>query len=189
METNNPENSENKAQENPEVEPVEETVAAEEGPSARRAKLTESWREVGEQLQEFGARFASAFRTGWSEESQQPAEGQPAGERPESEEEAVRNLNAVADRLDRVLKRAAVETESQRAAAMRATRGASERVLSETREAAIVALQVLTRQLESLTARLERVKQEEEAAKTEPTPLPAGEPPVSEDGAAGESAP
>ncbi len=186
METNN---SGEKAQENPEVEPVEEPVTGEEGPSARRAKLAESWREVGEQLQEFGARFASAFRTGWSEETQQAAEGQTAGERAESEEEAVRNLNAVADRLDRVLKRAASETESQRAAAMRATRGASERLLSETREAAIVALQVLTRQLESLTARLERVQQEEQAVSTEPTPLPAGEPPVSEDGAAGESAP
>ncbi len=185
METNN---SGEKAQENPEVEPVEEPITAEEGPSARRAKLTESWREVGEQLQEFGARFASAFRTGWSEETQQAAEGQSASERPESEEEAVRNLNAVSDRLDRVLKRAATETESQRAAAMRATRGASERLLSETREAAIVALQVLTRQLESLTARLERVQQEEQAVSTEPTPLPAGEPPVSEDGATGESA-
>ena len=186
METNN---SGEKAQENPEVEPVEETVTAEGTQSAPRAKLADSWREVGEQLQEFGAKFASAFRTGWSEESQQAAEGQPSVGRPESEEEAVRNLNAVSDRLDRVLKRAATETESQRAAAMRATRGASERLLSETREAAIVALQVLTRQLESLTTRLERVRQEEEAASSEPTPLPAGEPPVTENGAAGESAP
>jgi hypothetical protein len=62
-------------------------------------------------------------------------------------------------------------------------------LLSETREAAIVALQVLTRQLESLTARLERIHHEEQAVSTAPTPLPAGEPPVSEDGAAGESAP
>lgn len=185
MDTNN---SGNNAQENPNVEPVDETVNAEEGQSAPRAKLAESWREVGEQLQEFGARFASAFRTGWTEETQQAAEGQTAGERPESEEEAVRNLNAVVERLDRVLKRAASETESQRAAAMRATRGASERLLSETRDAAIVALQVLTRQLESLTNRLERAQQEEGAVNTEPTPLPPGEPPHTGNGVSGGSA-
>lgn len=181
METDN---SGEKSQENPKVEPGDKAVTAEEVQSAPRAKLADSWREVGEQLQEFGARFASAFRTGWSEESQQTAEGQTTIERPESEEEAVRKLNAVAERLDRVLKRAATETESQRATAMRVTRDASERLLSEGREAAIVALQVLTRQLESLTNRLEHIRQEEEGANTEPAPLPPGEPP-----AAGDSAP
>ena len=184
METNN---SASGAPENSEAEPVDETITGEQTQSARRARLADSWREVGEQLQEFGARFASAFRTGWAEESQQSAEGQVSGERPESEEEAVRNLNAVADRLDRVLKRAASETESQRAAAMRATRGASERLLSETREGAIVALQALTRQLEALATRLERVQQEGQAVSSEPTPLPSGEPPTTENGATGES--
>jgi hypothetical protein len=153
---------------------TQEIDEEDEAQRAQRRRLAESWREVGEQLQEFGAKFASAFRSGWAQESQA------------SEEEAVRNLRddlrSVADRLDRVMKRAASETEPQRAAAARATRGASERLLAETRDAAIVALQALTRQLEGLTGRLERAQRErEEQAASEPTPLPSGEARTEED--------
>ncbi|MBX6722936.1 MAG: hypothetical protein IRY92_06850 [Dactylosporangium sp.] len=120
-------------------------------PSARGEEgrsLTESWREVGEQLRELANRLAMAFRAAWG------------SERGAEEEETVRNLRDdlrdAADRLDRVLRRVAAETEEHRTRAAQVTREASERSLSEARVAAVQALRTLNRQLDTLVQRLEQ---------------------------------
>lgn len=141
-------------------------------PAPKRGALAESWREVGEQLQELGTRLAAAFRAAWS------------AERSAEQEETVRDLRddlrAAADRLDRIMKRMAAETEPQRSAALRATRDASERSLGEARSAAVTALRSLNRQLDALAARLEREREEQQPkALPEQRPDDETEPPRS----------
>ena len=115
--------------------------------------LADAWREVGEQLRELGNRLAQAFRVSWS------------AERSADQEEAVRNLRddlrSAADRLDRVMRRVAEQTEAPRTSAFRATRAASERSVAEAREAAISSLRGLNRQLELLADRLEEQRRQE----------------------------
>jgi len=117
----------------------------------RRGNLAESWREVGEQVRELGNRLALAFRASWS------------AERSADQEETVRNLRddlrAAADRLDRVMRRVAEETEGPRTSAFKATREVSERSVAEARVTAISALRSLNRQLEVLVDRLEQERQ------------------------------
>ena len=129
--------------------PAQAPVPVPEEP--RRGSLAESWREVGEQLREFGNRLAVALRASWS------------AERSADHEETVRNLRddlrTAADRLDRVMRRVAEETEGPRTSAFKATREASERSVAEARTTAISALRSLNRQLEDLAERLEQERQ------------------------------
>lgn len=134
----------------------------------RRGGLAESWREVGEQLRELGNRLAAAFRVSWSEE------------RSADQEEAVRNLRddlrTAADRLDRVMRRVAEQTEGPRTSAFHATREASERSVAEARVAAINALRGLNRQLEVLAERLEHERQGDGGGSGELPPEESGPP-------------
>lgn len=113
-----------------------------------RGAVADSWSEVGEQLQELATRLATAFRTAWNEEQER------------EQEEAAKNLSedlrSAADRFDRTVRRMADETEEERAEALRITRQAGEKSLSEVRAAAVSALRTLNRQLDTLAARLER---------------------------------
>lgn len=124
------------------------------GQESGRESLSDSWKEVGEQLKELGSQLASTFRIAWSEEKQS------------EQEETVRNLQndlrAAADRLERVVKRVADETEEERSATAKATREASDRSLSEARVASISALKSLNNQLQHLLDRLEREPEKSE---------------------------
>lgn len=117
-------------------------------PSGQPSSLGASWREVSEQLQELGAKLATAFRTAWTEE------------RSAEQEEAARtlqdNLREAADKLERVVKRVATETEPERQAAVEATRGASEQVWAEARSVIVSGLRTLNRQIDALVERMER---------------------------------
>ncbi|HUY99606.1 MAG TPA: hypothetical protein VMU89_04605, partial [Thermomicrobiaceae bacterium] len=69
------------------------------------------------------------------------------------------DLRAAADRLDRVMRRVAEETEGPRTSAFKVTREVSERSVAEARVTAISALRSLNRQLEVLVDRLEQERQ------------------------------
>ena len=111
-------------------------------------RLTDSWREVGGQLQSLVSRLADAFREAWSEERKPEVFG--------PNENIEEELRASADRMERVFKRVASETESERAAAMKSTREASDRTLGEFRVAAARGLRALNEQLDDLAKSLER---------------------------------
>ncbi|HVX30406.1 MAG TPA: hypothetical protein VHA53_08010, partial [Nitrolancea sp.] len=114
---------------------------------------SDSWRDVGTQLQELVSRIAESFRTAWSEERS------TATEQGESEETARRledELRDASDRLERVFKRVAAETEQERSATLKTTRAASSRALGEAREIAARGLRTLNEQLDQLAKNLER---------------------------------
>lgn len=159
---------ERREQQGEEQTPVPATPATPE-PATRGDEgrsLSEAWREVGEQLRELANRLAMAFRAAWG------------SERGAEEEAAVRNLRDdlrdAADRLDRVLRRVAEETEEQRTRAAQVTREASERSLAEARVAALQALRTLNRQLDTLVQRLEQETGRSGAEQPEGGPEPTG---------------
>ena len=110
----------------------------------------DSWREVGEQIQGLVSRIAEAFRSAWAEErSSEPAQNDTA-QRLEDD------LRASADRLERVFKRVAAETEDERSATMKTTRAASSKAMGEARVVAARGLRTLNEQLDQLAKTLER---------------------------------
>ncbi len=118
------------------------------GEEPPQERLTDSWREVGGQIQELVSRIADVFREAWSEERQ-------TGQDEESKK-LEDELRTSADRVERVFKRVASETEEERAAAMKSTRKASDQTLSEIRVAAARGLRALNEQLDDLAKTLER---------------------------------
>lgn len=141
----------------------------EQGPGASQTqtRLAESWQEIGRQVSELFEKISAAFRVAWTEErhgstaAQEEARGLQA------------DLRAAADRIERVMKRVATETEEERAATLEATRGVSERTVSEARTAAISGLKSLNQQLDQLVKRLDQQPGERTAPPTEPPPPPA----------------
>ncbi len=146
------------------------------GDHPRQEPLAESWREVGDQIQGLVSRIANVFRDVWSEErTEEPTFGaETTGERFEDE------LRSSADRMERVFRRVAAETEEERSKAMKSTREASERTLSEIRVVAARGLRALNEQLDDLAKTLdqERAAREKEQM-YEP---PAGDNPTSTNG-------
>jgi hypothetical protein len=118
------------------------------GEEPQQERLTESWREVGEQIQGLVSRIADAFREAWSDE-RQPG---PIPTSQKFDEE----LRASADRMERVFKRVASETEDERAAAMKSTRKASDQTFGEIRVAAARGLRALNEQIDELAKTLDR---------------------------------
>lgn len=118
------------------------------GDEPQQERLTESWREVGGQIQELVSRIADVFREAWSEERQT--------EQVEESKKLEDELRSSADRMERVFKRVATETEQERAAALKSTRKASDHTLSEIRIAAAKGLRALNEQLDDLAKTLER---------------------------------
>lgn len=114
---------------------------------------SDSWREVGTQIQELVTRIAESFRTAWSEErTTRPDQS-------ESEETARRledDLRESADRLERVFRRVAAETEQERSATLKTTRAASSRSMGDARDIAARGLRTLNEQLDQLAKNLER---------------------------------
>jgi hypothetical protein len=129
-----------------------------------QARLAESWQEIGRQVSELFEKISAAFRVAWTEErhgstaAQEEARGLQA------------DLRAAADRVERVMKRVATETEQERGATLEATRGVSERTVSEARTAAISGLKSLNQQLDQLVKRLDQQPGERTAPPTEPPP-------------------
>lgn len=158
----------------PTGETTPEPVYVPEDEEGRERGLAEAWREVAEQLRVLGMRLATAFRAAWQSESKTEAQAE--------EEQAVRDLGddlrALADRLDRVIKRVAGETEEERAQAARVARDASERSLSEARVAAVQAMHALSRQLGTFAERLEQ--REGAARDASAGDEPAEQPPIQE---------
>jgi hypothetical protein len=114
---------------------------------------SDSWREVGTQIQELVSRIAESFRTAWSEERS------TTSEQTESDEAARRledDLRESADRLERVFRRVASETEQERSAAFKSTRAASSRSMGDARDIAARGLRTLNEQLDQLAKNLER---------------------------------
>ena len=120
--------------------------------------LTESWREVGGQIQGLISRIADVFREAWSEERR--FDNIVKSERIEDE------LRTSADRMERVFKRVASETESDRAAAMKSTRQAGDRTLGEMKIAAARGLRALNEQLDDLAKSLERERRQRDQEHT-----------------------
>ncbi len=118
------------------------------GEEPQQERLTESWREVGGQIQELVSRIADVFRVAWSEERK--VETEDESQKLEDE------LRASADRMERVFKRVATETEEERASAMKSTRKASDQTMGEIRVAAAKGLRALNEQLDGLAKTLER---------------------------------
>lgn len=123
-------------------------------------RLSNSWRDVGEQVQSLFASIADAFRVAWSEERKPEQEG-------ESAKRLEDDLRASADRLERVFKRVAAETEEERSAAFKTTREASGRSLGEAKIVAARGLRTLNQQLDELAKTLER----ERASRDEEPPI------------------
>jgi hypothetical protein len=111
---------------------------------------SDSWREVGEQIQGLVSRIAEAFRSAWSEERSSKPEQDDTAQKLEDE------LRASADRLERVFKRVAAETEAERSATMKTTRAASSKAMGEARVVAARGLRTLNEQLDQLAKTLER---------------------------------
>ena len=107
-------------------------------------RLANSWREVGDQVQDLFGRIANAFRQSWSEE--QPI-SRPGG---------IEDLRGAADRLERVVRQVADQTEQEREAAKEATRQASGRSMEEARSAAISGLRILNTQITRLLRSMEQ---------------------------------
>ncbi len=125
--------------------------------------LSESWREVGGQLQGLVTRIAGVFRQAWSEERQ--FDDIVRSERAEDE------LRLSADRMDRVFRRVAAATEADRAATMETTRQASERTLGEIKIVAAKGLRALNEQLDDLARSLEQDRaRQRESEQAEHTP-------------------
>ena len=110
----------------------------------------DSWREVGEQIQGLVSRIAEAFRGAWTEERSSEPEQNDTAQRLEDE------LRASADRLERVFKRVAAETEEERSATLKTTRAASSKAMGEARVMAARGLRTLNEQLDQLAKTLER---------------------------------
>ena len=108
-------------------------------------KLAESWKDVGDHIQHLFTSIATTFRQAWSQE-------QPEGET----QRGVQDVRASLDRLERVMKRVAENTEPQRAKTLEATREASERAVQEARSATASGLKTLSDQLQQLVQRLEQ---------------------------------
>lgn len=120
---------------------------------------SDSWREVGTQLQELVSRISASFRTAWSEERS------ATPDQPENEETARRledDLRDSADRLERVFRRVASETEQERSATLKTTRAASSRSLGDARDIAARGLRTLNEQLDQLAKNLEREQADRE---------------------------
>jgi hypothetical protein len=118
------------------------------GPAEQRSRLADSWQEVGQQISDLFEKVSAAFRAAWSEERQHEGE--------QTARSLQNDLRATADRLERVMKRVAQETEEERAATLGTTRNVSERTVAEARTAAIGGLRTLNQQLEQLLGRLDR---------------------------------
>ena len=131
------------------------------GEQASQEQVAESLKEVGNQLQDLFSSIASAFRSAWNRE-------QPTDE----ERRGVQDVRASFDRLERVMKQVAEQTPPQRREALEATRGASERAMSEARTATVSGLRLLNEQIQALIQRLEQ-----ETGSQPETPQPPQEPP------------
>lgn len=138
------------------------------GEERRQEHLSASWREVGDQVQGLVTRIANVFRTAWSEERDVSQ-----GESQKFDEE----LRSSADRMERVFKRVAAETEQERAEAMKSTRKASDQTLAEIRIVAARGLRALNEQLDELAKTLERERAARE--KEQMYEPPAGDNPSS----------
>ncbi len=128
--------------------------------------LSESWREVGEQLQGLVSRVADVFRQAWSEERQ--FDHLVRSDRLEDE------LRISADRVDRVFRRVAAATESERSEAMETTRQAGERTLGEIKVVAAKGLRALNEQLDDLAKSLEQ-ERARRRAQEQPEHTPDGD--------------
>jgi hypothetical protein len=114
---------------------------------------SDSWREVGTQLQELVSRISASFRTAWSEERS------ATPDQPENEATARRledDLRESADRLERDYWRVASEPERERSATLKTTRAASSRSMGDARDIAARGLRSLNEQLDQLAKNLER---------------------------------
>jgi hypothetical protein len=111
---------------------------------------SESWREVGEQIQGLVSRIAEAFRGAWAEERSSAPEQDDRAQKLEDE------LRSSADRMERVFKRVAAETEEERSATLKTTRAASSKAVGEARVMAARGLRTLNEQLDQLAKTLER---------------------------------
>jgi uncharacterized coiled-coil protein SlyX len=116
-----------------------------------RSELGDAWREVGEQVQQLGAKLAAALRQSWAATTK---------EEDEEHEETMRrlrdDLRAAADRVENVLGQVKEQTTEERAAAMKATRKASSMSLDEARVLTASTLRKLNEQLDRLAERLEK---------------------------------
>ncbi len=142
------------------IEPVNNGEHHETPPS-------DSWREVGTQIQELVTRIASSFRTAWSEERSSTTD------QPDNEETARRiedDLRESADRLERVFRRVATETEQERSAAFKTTRAAGSRSMGDARDVAARGLRTLNEQLDQLAKNLEREQADREKKDDEQPP-------------------
>ncbi|HEX3721422.1 MAG TPA: hypothetical protein VHV31_01445 [Nitrolancea sp.] len=117
---------------------------------------SDSWREVGEQIHGLVSRIAEAFRGAWAEERSSEPTQHDVGERLEDD------LRATADRLERVFKRVAAETEEERSATVKTTRAASSKAVGEARVVAARGLRALNEQLDQLAKTLERERADRE---------------------------
>ena len=130
-------------------------------------KLAESWKDVGEHIQHLFTSIATTFRQAWSQE-------QPVGETPRG----VQDVRASLDRLERVMKRVAENTEPQRAKTVEATREASERAVQEARTATASGLRTLSEQLQQLVQRLEQQNRSGSSSDESPDEPPKQLPPT-----------
>ena len=117
---------------------------------------SDSWREVGEQIQGLVTRIAESFRSAWAEERSSTPDDDDTARKLEDD------LRASADRLERVFKRVATETEEERSATFKTTREASSRAMGDARVLAARGLRSLNDQLDQLAKNLERERAERE---------------------------
>ncbi len=130
-----------------------------DGPTQER--LSESWREVGDQIQGLVSRIADVFRVAWTEErsSEETAD--------EESRRFDEDLRSSAERMERIFRRVASDTEEERAATMKSTRKASDQTLSEMRVVAARGLRALNEQLDDLAKTLERERAAREHEQSE----------------------
>ncbi len=120
------------------------------GDEPKQERLSESWREVGDQIQGLVSRIAGVFRVAWTEER---SSDEPSDEESRRFDE---DLRSSAERMERIFRRVASDTEEERAATMKSTRKASDQTLSEMRVVAARGLRALNEQLDDLAKTLER---------------------------------
>lgn len=100
---------------------------ANDGPKSGGGSLWPLWKEAGKLLGELISRFATAFRTAWSQEK--ALDSGVAGEK------VTDDVKVLARRLDRAARSAAEQTEAERKRAFDATSEATNRSYQEARAA------------------------------------------------------
>lgn len=124
------------------------------GEEPRQERLSESWSEVGGQIQDLVSRLADVFREAWTDERKFQQFQSSMGIEDE--------LRSSADRIGRVFRRVASETEDEWSATMKSTRKASDQTFNEVRVVAARGLRALNEQLDELAKTLDRERSSHE---------------------------